>query len=126
MRHYIYQITNKANDRRYIGIHSCNGEFLDSSYWGSGTAIGEAIEQLGTDAFHREVLSEWPTRKEAYEEEKRLVTWGQVNSKRYYNRCLGGSDGYKRTLQQKKRMRGKMKRRKGQWKKNGHLTGERW
>jgi group I intron endonuclease len=58
MRYFIYQITNLKNNRFYIGQHRCDGEFLDSNYYGSGTAIVRAVKKHGIQNFKREVLVE--------------------------------------------------------------------
>ena len=90
MRHYMYQLTNKVNGRIYIGVHSCEGEFLDGKYFGSGVAIGRAVEKYGESAFSREVLQECSTREEVMMAEAEIVTTDFIEDRNNYNLITGG------------------------------------
>ena len=47
MKHIIYKITNKINDRIYIGAHSTDD--INDSYMGSGKAIKAAQRKYGIE-----------------------------------------------------------------------------
>lgn len=88
--HYIYKITNKTNNKEYIGVHSSDKEF-DEAYWSSSYYLNEDIKALGKHNFERIVLSYHPSREEALNEEARLVNTDYVKSKNAYNIAYGGN-----------------------------------
>lgn len=90
MHHYLYQITNRINGKIYIGIHSCEGEFLDSDYYGSGTAIKVAVEKYDKCLFLRQVLAERSTREEVANLERQIVNEAFVANSQTYNLTTGG------------------------------------
>ena len=53
MYHYLYKITNKINNKIYIGIHSTDN--LEDGYMGSGKAILRAINKYGKDKFTKDL-----------------------------------------------------------------------
>ena len=53
MTHYVYQITNLINNKKYIGKHS--GE-LNDSYLGSGENVKNAIKKYGKENFRKDIL----------------------------------------------------------------------
>ena len=62
MTHYVYQITNLINNKKYIGKHS--GE-LNDSYLGSGENIKNAIKKYGKENFRKDILYIAQTEEEA-------------------------------------------------------------
>lgn len=90
MRHYVYKITNKLNNKFYIGIKSSNLDFLDTNYYGSGNLIIAAVKKYGKENFLREVLFEAKTRNEALVKECELVNSALIIDKKCYNISLGG------------------------------------
>jgi hypothetical protein len=88
--HYIYKITNKTNNKEYIGVHSSDKEF-DEAYWSSSYYLNEDIKALGKHNFERIVLSYRPSREEALNEEARLVNADYVKNKNTYNIAYGGN-----------------------------------
>ena len=88
MAHYVYQITNLINNKKYIGKHS--GE-LDDLYFGSGNSIKEAISKYGKNNFRKDVLYIAKTEEEAYHKEEELIKiFNAVDSEEYYNISPGG------------------------------------
>ena len=84
---FIYAITNKINDKQYIGFHVTND--LNDGYMGSGIAIKGAYKKYGIENFDKEILENcnelnW-SKKEIYWIKKldTLVPNG-------YNLTLGG------------------------------------
>ncbi|HPI81720.1 MAG TPA: NUMOD3 domain-containing DNA-binding protein [Candidatus Paceibacterota bacterium] len=51
---YIYLISNKINNKSYVGFHSTFD--LNDSYMGSGIAIKKAMEKYGEKNFKKEIL----------------------------------------------------------------------
>lgn len=100
--HYVYKITNKINNKYYIGIHSFPKDLgytpLTDGYWGSGTKIIEDIKILGRENFIKEILGIYSTREEISIEEQKLVTMDVVRSKDSYNLILGGDSNYKSNI----------------------------
>jgi group I intron endonuclease len=93
MRYFIYQITNLKNNRFYIGQHRCDGEFLDSNYYGSGVAIVRAVKKHGIQNFKREVLVECTSEAALNFMESVYVGMELVNDKKCYNLKTGGMGG---------------------------------
>lgn len=87
--HVLYEITNKTNGKKYIGIHSTNN--LNDNYFGSGVAIKKALEKYGIKNFDKEILKMCDSREELLEEEKKFITQSVVNDDKFYNLSLGGS-----------------------------------
>jgi hypothetical protein len=90
MRYFIYQITNLKNNRFYIGQHRHDGEFLDSNYYGSGTAIKLAVKKHGIQNFKREVLVECTSEAALNFMESIYVGPELVNDRKCYNLKTGG------------------------------------
>lgn len=51
---YIYKITNRINNKIYIGQHITNN--MNDGYMGSGSAINQAYKKYGKDNFTKEIL----------------------------------------------------------------------
>lgn len=88
---FIYQWTNKRNNKMYIGSHE--GELSDG-YIGSGVYFKRAYRRE-PENFERSILSIWPTRREMMEAEERLLTENNAAaSASYYNLCNASGGGY--------------------------------
>ena len=62
LRMYIYAITNKINDKIYIG--QCSKEVSESQkYFGSGLVINKAIDKHGIDKFEKKIIIDNVTNK---------------------------------------------------------------
>lgn len=87
--HIVYKTINNINKKIYIGIHSTNK--IDDGYLGSGWALKKAITKYGREAFSRETLYVFPTRKEAMMKEAELVNEDFIKQSSNYNLVVGGS-----------------------------------
>ncbi|MGK2911250.1 MAG: hypothetical protein ACSLE1_15825 [Sphingobium sp.] len=101
---FVYCITNTLTGKRYIGKKfskaKANGKMKESkwqAYWGSCTALAIDLQNLGHDAFTREVLSIHQRRSEVDYEECRLQFGLDVlrakmpcGEKAYYNTAISG------------------------------------
>lgn len=88
MHYLVYKITNKINDKFYIGAHKTNNK--DDDYMGSGLSLKKAIQKYGLDNFSKEILVECNSSEEMYQKEKELV----VVDDNTYNLKLGGFGGW--------------------------------
>lgn len=97
MRHIIYKIVNKLNNRYYIGRHSTSN--IDDVYMGNGKAILNAIKKYGEENFTKEIIAEAKTSGELWELEKAIVNEAIVKDPLSYNMTFGGKsylDGLKK------------------------------
>jgi hypothetical protein len=88
MFYTIYKITNKINEKYYIGKHQTKN--LDDGYMGSGKILIAAIKKYGLENFTKEILHILATEKEMNQKEKELV----IVSEETYNLCEGGKGGF--------------------------------
>lgn len=51
---YVYKITNKANDKIYVGQRK--SDHFDERYFGGGVIIASAVNKYGKENFDREIL----------------------------------------------------------------------
>jgi hypothetical protein len=84
----IYKITNKINNKFYIGMHKTDN--LDDGYMGSGKLIKYAITKYGAENFSKEILHVFDNEKDMRDKEKELV----VISEQSYNLLEGGKGGF--------------------------------
>lgn len=87
MFYTIYKVTNKLNNKFYIGKHKTAD--LNDGYMGSGNLIKRAIKKYGLENFSKEILFVFDNEQEMNEKEKELV----VVSEKTYNIALGGYGG---------------------------------
>lgn len=92
MHYVVYQITNKLNDKIYVGCHKTAN--IDDDYMGSGKLLHEAYEKNGTENFTKEILHQFDTSKEMFDKEKIIVDKGFVARKDTYNIKTGGNGGW--------------------------------
>lgn len=86
----VYKITNKTNDKYYIGVHMTMNP--NDSYMGSGRAIKSAIKEYGRENFIKEIIFVTESKDEAYAYEKKLTE--DFTSRENYNMRLGGVGGF--------------------------------
>lgn len=99
---YFYKITNLINGKYYYGIHSTNN--LNDGYMGSGTTLLKAIKKHGWEHFDKEIIADYPTRKEASDHEKRVVTKELIELDECYNLRTGGDNEYTHSEETKKKI----------------------
>lgn len=85
---YVYRITNKINNKVYIGMHSTDN--LEDGYMGSGIVLKRAQKKYGIDNFTKEILQMFDTRAEALEYEASIVTKEFIALEETYNAVPGG------------------------------------
>ena len=92
MNHYVYEITNLVNGKKYIGKRSCSCSIEQDKYMGSGKILKQAEEKYGINNFSKKILKICNTEEEAYLEEQKYIeqTKAYENSN-YYNIHFGGN-----------------------------------
>jgi hypothetical protein len=92
MLYIIYQITNKVNDKFYIGVHKTKD--INDDYMGSGINIRNAIKKYGLDNFEKKILYIFTNKKEAFAMEKKIVNDDLLSNPMCYNIKQGGRGGF--------------------------------
>ena len=104
---YIYLITNKINNKKYIGQRTADFD-QDSSYLGSGTLIKKAVQKYGTENFEKEMLEECKSKEELDEKEKFWISkFNAVENEEFYNLANGANGsakGSKRSEETRRRL----------------------
>ena len=79
--HYVYEITNLINDKKYIGKRSCKCPIEKDKYMGSGTSLKRAFKKYGKENFNKRIIAICDTVEDAYKlEEKYITLAGAVKS----------------------------------------------
>ena len=115
MNHYVYEITNIINNKKYIGKRSCECNINNDTYMGSGKYLKYSISKYGINNFVKEIIYIAQCEIEAYDWENYLITRYKLNNNpRFYNISCGGigsgkginhvSYGKKHTLEAKLKM----------------------
>lgn len=86
--HFIYKITNKINNKFYIGAHSTNN--IEDGYMGSGKMINKAIDKYGLENFKKDILEYCDDQESLFKRESEIVTKELVKDKQCYNIQVGG------------------------------------
>ena len=92
MYYIVYKITNKINDKIYIGVHKTND--LDDGYMGSGKILKDAKNKHGIENFEKEILYQVEDSELMYLVEKELVDEEFVSRRDTYNIKEGGEGGW--------------------------------
>lgn len=100
---YFYKLTNQINGKFYYGIRSTNKEIEEDYYFGSGSAIRNAIRKYGKENFIKEIIADYPTRKEVSDHEKMTVTLELIQLEECYNCKTGGDNGFTRLMSDEER-----------------------
>lgn len=88
MFYLVYKITNKINNKFYIGCHKTNDK--NDDYFGSGKYLKNAIKKHGIQNFTKEIIFEASSSEEMFEKERQLVEIGPQS----YNLKSGGFGGF--------------------------------
>lgn len=92
MHYLIYKITNRLNNKFYVGKHKT--EDKDDGYFGSGLLLERAVKKHGKENFVKEILFELPTEDEMNQKEADIVDEDFVARDDTYNIKLGGIGGW--------------------------------
>lgn len=87
-KYLVYKVTNRFNNKIYIGIHSTLNE--NDRYMGSGTEIKEVLKKEGRKSFIKEILHIIDNKEDMLSKEKELVTKEFFQRTDTYNRIEGG------------------------------------
>lgn len=94
MNHYVYEITNLINGKKYIGKRSCKCNIEDDKYMGSGKYLIRAFKKYGVDNFEKRIIEIFEKECDAYEFERMLIQKLNADiSDKYYNIAMGGKGG---------------------------------
>ena len=88
----IYKITNKLNNKIYVGAHKTGNK--DDGYFGSGLLIERAVSKHGQENFVKEILFELSGEEEMWQKEADIVDEEFVARDDTYNIKLGGCGGF--------------------------------
>ena len=92
--YYIYRITNKINNKTYIGQHKYKN--IDDNYMGSGIYLKKAQKKYGIENFKKEILVFNISKQEHADLlEKTFIAAERekVGTRNCYNRADGGRGG---------------------------------
>lgn len=91
---YIYMITNKVNNKKYIGMRTYKGDDASKdTYMGSGKILHQAFKKYGIENFEKTIL-EVCTKENISEKEKEYIEkFDAINDNMFYNIAPGGRGG---------------------------------
>ena len=92
MFYTVYKITNKINDKIYIGKHQTSN--INDNYLGSGKLLRKAIEKYGKESFKKEILHVFDNEEDMNVKEAELVDEEFCLREDTYNICPGGKGGW--------------------------------
>jgi GIY-YIG catalytic domain len=102
MYYTIYKITNKLDNKFYIGKHKTSN--LEDGYMGSGVQLRQAYEKYGMDNFHKEIICLCESEEEMNQKERELVI---VDKDISYNLTAGGGGSWDHINNDPKYLEGK-------------------
>lgn len=103
MHYLIYKITNRLNNKIYVGKHKTENK--DDDYFGSGLLLERAVQKHGKENFVKEILFDLPTEDDMNQKEADIVDEEFVARLDTYNIRLGGEGGWDAVNSQKSKHR---------------------
>jgi len=110
MYYYLYKITNKIDEKIYIGCHQTKN--LNDGYMGSGKYLRRAIAKHGVENFEKEILEHFKNKKDMFKKESIIVNETFIGRKDTYNLCNGSKGGFNDIDQKKGAVAAREKRKK--------------
>lgn len=92
MNYLIYKITNRLNNKIYVGAHKTENK--NDTYFGSGLLLERAIQKYGEKNFNKEILFECSSEEEMWQKEADIVDEEFISRDDTYNIKLGGCGGF--------------------------------
>ena len=92
MFYIVYKLTNKINNKIYVGAHQTKD--INDSYMGSGKHISRALKKYGKENFKKEVIKIYDNPKDMYLKEASIVNKEFVENPKTYNLIEGGNGGW--------------------------------
>jgi len=92
MHYLIYKITNKLNNKFYVGAHKTHDK--NDEYFGSGKILSRSVEKHGKEKFHKEILHECQTEDDMWVMEANIVDDEFIARPDTYNIKCGGCGGF--------------------------------
>lgn len=93
--HYVYEITNLINNKKYIGKRSCDCLIEEDKYMGSGKLLKKAFKKYGKENFSKNILEVCETEEDAFLKEIYYIGLVEAwKNPMYYNISSGGEGGF--------------------------------
>lgn len=92
MDYLIYKISNKIDNKFYVGKHKTENK--NDDYFGSGLLLKRAVEKYGKNNFVKELLFECSSEEEMNQKEADIIDEDFITRDDTYNIKLGGNGGF--------------------------------
>jgi hypothetical protein len=128
MFYTVYQVTNLANGKIYVGKHQTHD--IDDGYLGSGKLLRRAIRKYGLEKFSKQILFVFSTEKEMNAKEAEIVTEAFCTRPDTYNLCRGGNGGWgyinSNNLQHSQKQRATVRKMMSDWNRDRWANDDRF
>jgi hypothetical protein len=92
MHYLIYKITNRLDNKFYVGAHKTKNK--NDEYFGSGLLLERAVNKHGRENFLKEILFDFQNEDDMWKKEAEIVDEDFISRDDTYNIKLGGSGGW--------------------------------
>ena len=92
MFYYLYEIRNKLNGKKYVGVHKTDD--MNDGYMGSGKVLKLAVQKHGIENFEKIILEMFEDDESMFAREKEVVTEEFLARDDVYNLRRGGYGGF--------------------------------